>query len=69
MQCLAVQDLLAEMLRTAEAAADRERHGGASAGEVSIRRGSMAADVCRQVFRLAELGWCSCFSRELHVGA
>ena len=48
MQGLAVQDLLAEMLRTAEAAADRERHGGASAGEVCMRRGSMAADVCTQ---------------------
>ena len=50
---LLVQDLLAEMLRIAEAAADRERHSGASAGEVCTRRGSMAADICTQVFGLA----------------
>ena len=33
---LPMQDLLAEMLRTAEAAAGRERQGGAGAGEVCL---------------------------------
>ena len=40
---LLMQDLLAEMLRTAEAAAGRERQGGAGAGEVCVRWGHMDA--------------------------